>query len=1398
MTAAQLIAELEQAGVYLWEESGQLRFRAPKGVITAERLATLKELKDDVLVALRDSGLPTVTADPERALDPFPLTDVQTAYLLGRSRRFAYGGIACHMYVEVDYAELDPVRLEQSWNRLIGHHDMLRAIVHEDGSQQVLADVPHYAIHTYDVRTETTEGAALHLDKVRDELGHQQIDTAQWPLFDLRLTRAPERSVLHVSIDFLLADWASIQMLLDQLEQMQVDPDYALPQHSVTFRDYVLTERGMRDSAQYQLDRDYWMARIDELPPAPELPVTTREDEFPTFVRHELHMDATRWGEFRKRAGAAGVTASGAVLAAYAEVIGMWARRPDFTINLTLLNRLPLHDDVATLVGDFTSVTMLEVRPQGAVTFAQRAQRLGQQLFDDMDHRLFTGIEVIREVARRRSQGEALMPVVFTGSIGAEQGSTEKSLGTLSYGISQTPQLWIDCQALERDGALLVNWDVRREVFPDGLVETMFATFEELIGKLADADATWAAATPVPMPAAQLERRAQVNATAGPVPQHLLHEPVLAAAAAHPERIAVVDTAGSYTYDELLQRVSGISAALTAAGTAPGDVVAIALDKCLDQIASVLAVLAVGGVYLPIDPGQPAARRDRILADSGAARCICAEAVELPVSALVVTEIATGTRSEATTGAQGAAVTARRHPDDLAYIIYTSGSTGTPKGVMISHRGAANTVADISERYGIGADDRVLGLANLGFDLSVYDIFGALSLGATLVLPDPQRRGDPTHWAEVVARHGVTVWNSVPAQLQMLSLYLASPGAGKPEVGTLRVAMLSGDWIPVTLPDEIRAQIPCLRVISMGGATEASIWSIYYEIGTVDPDAASIPYGYPLRNQSFHVLDHELRERPEWVAGELYIGGVGVAMGYRNDPERTAQRFLTHPRTGEKLYRTGDFGRYLPSGAIEFLGREDDQVKIRGHRIELAEVEAAVLSHPQVSAAMVLVDGADALRRRLAAFVVCSTAVAGADTGGTLRASGAAERAAAEVPGDLESYLREHLPSYMVPSVLVGLDAIPVTANGKVDRAALAARLAGLTAAEAAGGDEPHAGLETTLAQLWAEVLKIERVGRNDDFFAMGGNSLLSTQLVAKVRERIPQAASMYFDTLVRELLPEPTVAAMARYLAGVASEVSSEPVRRQVVSPMVPLGHGTEDPVVLLVHDGTGKFYNFAELPPLLDPNRKVLGLTAGDADTYLKAAPGVLLARRVSAYARLVRTERPGAVQVAGFGSTAVLALELARALTTGGVPVQRVVLLDPYRLTADPGEVALEYLFAREIGVAPAIAGLPESFAQVPGAQPAGTRADRIAAIGAAVQIATDLTAASRFEIFCRTTAALYGYRVQPYTGPVHIVGAPEPGLDGLVAELRAGGIADVTEHGADAGMTELAELLNGAQA
>ncbi|AUM66268.1 non-ribosomal peptide synthetase [Brevibacillus laterosporus] len=951
---AELLTRLRNEGIFLWEENGSLRYRAPKGTLAAGDLQALKEHKEDILALLRAEKRPvTVISDPQARFEPFPLTDVQSAYLLGRHDLFGYGGVACHIYLELDYPKLDHKRTQEAWNLLIARHDMLRATIDQNGEQRVLESVPHFEVAYTDTSGLTEQEAAARLGDIREKMGHRIYDTARWPLFDIGVTKMSDNTVLHVSMEFLIADWASIWLLLAEFEMLYKESERTLPELSLTFRDYLLAERSLKETTAYVRDKEYWQQRMDTLPQAPDLPLTRQHENAgeARFQRRFIRLDKTAWDTFKQRAQKRGLTPTTAVMTAYAAVIERWSRNSAFCLNLTLLNRQPLHEQVHDIVGDFTSVNLLAVDLDAERSFQERARTIQKQLFEDLDHRLFSGVEVMREMARRRGREAALMPVVFTSAIGLVEPSEGSQLtGKISgYGISQTPQVFIDCQAMDSSAGLQVNWDVREGVFPDQMIDDMFDAFAELLHALARTEQVWETGDVITLPVWQIAERNSVNATAAPLPDYCLHEQIVKQALANPDRPAVFDSEGHMTYEELVKRAYAVANKLKELGCKAQDRVAIVMDKCAHQVTAVLGALLAGAVYVPFDIKQPELRRQAMLEQANVRFVLTMSTIQLPLpSNLQTIEV------DNVEPSQDKLIHSPANPDLPAYIIYTSGSTGQPKGVVISHRAAANTIADINRRFTVNNEDRVLGLAQLSFDLSVYDIFGPLSVGGALVYPNADRQTDPSHWAELMVEHGITVWNSVPALMQMLVTYLDSEPSI--HVPALRLALLSGDWIPLTLPDMMQKRMPSVQIVSLGGATEASIWSNYHIYKGLEADWSSIPYGLPLANQGFRVLDSQMRDCPVWVTGELYITGHGLAEGYAGDPALTQERFLLHHADGERLYRTGDLGRYTPGGEIEFLGREDNQVKIRGHRIELGEIESALLKHPAVAVAGVVLD----------------------------------------------------------------------------------------------------------------------------------------------------------------------------------------------------------------------------------------------------------------------------------------------------------------------------------------------------------------------------------------------------------------------------------------------------------
>ncbi len=920
----------------------------------------------------------SIEPDPTNRCQPFPLTEVQMAYWIGRSDALALGQVATHLYREFESVNLDLARLEKAVRRLIQRHDMLRAYILPSGEQVVLETVPDFRIPVIDLSGLDRKSAEREGKRIRNFLAYYVVPTDRWPLFDLRATLFADRARLHPGLDSILVDAWSSQILAQELIQFYTDPSSSLPPLELRFRDYVLAEAALQETPIYQRARNYWLERLDTLPPPPQLPLARDPKTIaaPRFRRYSLNLEPARWSQLKDRAARAGLTQTGVCLAAFAEALSAWCASPNFTINLTLFNRNPRHPDVNRIVGDFTSLTLLEINNSRAGSFTERAQRLQSQLWSDLDHRHFGGVSVQRELSSRRG-ARVIMPVVLSSTLGmeldsgagraSEEGSADQA-GQVDllpvYGITQTPQIWLDHQISESNKALAISWDVVEDLFPEGLASALFEAFAALLDRLVDSDEAWLAPDVALAPEDQRALFAAANATEEPLPQGLMFEPFLARAVARGEALAAVDPASQLDYSELYREANTLAHCLRGLGAQSNELVAIMLEKGVEQAVAALAIQMAGAAYLPISVDLPDERKRLLLAEGACRLAVtrnqCLEGLDRPDGLQTVCldgrEVADLPPLRIQTG-----------PDDLAYVIFTSGSTGKPKGVAIEHRAARNTIDDVNRRFDVGAEHRALGISDLGFDLSVFDIFGLLAAGGAVIFPAHDGVKEPSHWVELMIRHSVNFWNSVPALMQMLVEYLDDHPDRAP--AGLALALLSGDWIPLDLPDRMKAVWPGLRVISLGGATEASIWSNCFEVNAIDPAWKSVPYGKPLANQRFYVLNELMATCPVWAPGRLYIGGAGLAREYWRDEEKTQAAFTVHPETGERIYHTGDLGRYLPDGNLEFLGRADHQVKIQGHRIELGEIEAALSELPEIRRAVVAAIGKDRENKRLAAYI---------------------------------------------------------------------------------------------------------------------------------------------------------------------------------------------------------------------------------------------------------------------------------------------------------------------------------------------------------------------------------------------------------------------------------------------
>lgn len=1130
MQLHSLLIALSESGTRLSVDGDSLQVDAPKGALTPELRSSLMQHKPEILTLLRrqrdraqDHDLPVIVPAPESRYEPFPLTDMQHAFWVGRSGVLELGQVSNHGYYEIEGHHLDVERLNQTLQTLIQRHDMLRAVVRPNGQQQILPTVPDYQMPVLDLRTADEATIAAELAAIRQTLSHQVLPADQWPLFDFRVTcLAGDRVRLHISYDLLVFDAWSLFRLFEEWFYLYHNPEATLTPLDLSFRDYVLAEQSLPNTQLYQRSQDYWLNRIHSLPPAPDLPLAKHPKELQQHVcrRYQGGMAAPEWQQLKQQAANAGLTPSGLLLAAFAEVLTYWSRSPQFTLNLALFNRLPLHPQVNHLLGDFTSVTLLAIDNSQQNSFRDRALRIQTQLWQDLEHRYFSGVRVTRELTRLHGGTPTAMPVIFTSTLGfaaiGQETLTFSRFGELVYGISQASQAWMDIQVWEEKDILTFNWDVVEELFPDGMIADMFETYCRFLRQLASSEACWTQTTRQLLPPTQAAQRLAINTTTAPISDALLQDLFNQQAEIHPDQPAIITSHRTLTYQELSDLAQHLGHKLRQMGACPNQLIGVVMEKGWEQIVAVMGILMSGSAYVPIDPSVPTERLhyllhhseiDTVLTQSWLVeqlrwpthpQCLCVDAETTPSTPLEPLEpIQTA--------------------DDLAYVIYTSGSTGLPKGVMISHRNVVNVVTYTNQRFQVGSSDRILGLTALNHDLSVYDIFGLLSAGGAIVLPDAQAVKDPQHWADVIEHHQITLWNSVPAMMEML-LHGMGDRPVSP-LSSLRLAILGGDWLPVFLPDRLRAVAPDIQLLSIGGPTETTIWNIGYLVEQVDSNWKSIPYGSPMVNSAYYILNDALEDCPTWVPGEMYCAGVQLAKGYWRDPAKTQNAFITHHMTGERLYRTGDLGRYLPDGTIEFLGRVDFQIKLRGYRIETGEIEAILAQHPVVHTAVVKAVG-EPPQTHLAAYIVTT------------------DKSTPSVD-ELTQWLSRQLPDYMVPSAYLFLDSLPLSANGKVDRQSLPTENVQFQTL-AVTYTAPKNQIEQAIASVFQDVLKLDKVGINDNFFDLGANSLLITLIYRQLGEFLPK--EMQAISLV-DLFSYPTIKTLVQRLTQSQRTASTDPL---------------------------------------------------------------------------------------------------------------------------------------------------------------------------------------------------------------------------------------------------------------
>ncbi|MEL4011745.1 amino acid adenylation domain-containing protein, partial [Bacillus velezensis] len=1016
---------------------------------------------------------------------PFPLTGIQLAYLIGRDATFEIGGSATNLTVEFEMdVEID--RFNLALQKLIDRHSILRTIIFENGTQRILQDEVFYSVEPVDLSEANEQQIEESILSVRNHMISKIIDPAQWPLFELKAFILPnKKKYFCLNIDPLICDDSSMKILIKEFKQFYDNPLLDLSELSYNFRDYVLASNKFKRSSLYKKDEKYWMSKLDEFPSAPALPLKCKPSEIikPRFNKYSEFLEKEKWSKLKLQARNRDLTPTSVLCAAYAYVLAYWSNQSHFAVNLTVFNRLPFHEDVKKMVGDFTTLMLLDINSDSAMdSFWDFAAAVQDTLLEALEHRHFDGVDFIRSIGKKhQTNKQAIMPIVFTSVLSENAEDSFDQLvdfESIKFFSTRTSQVYIDNQVYELNGGLYITWDYVEQLFDAKIMESMFEQFIGILHQVISDDRV----KEIEIDQISLSLIENYNDTNKKLDTCTLHEMFMKRAKLVPQNIAVVHHNESITYKELDEKSNQIARYLIDKGVQKGEYIGVLGERCIDTVVNLLGVLKSGAAYIPLDPDYPEDRKEYIKEKSKCSffltpsiyRDECINNFSINKPDLNTTE------------------------SDMAYVIFTSGSTGKPKGVQITHGAAANTIIDINEKFKVSEEDRILGISSFCFDLSVYDVFGSLSAGASLVLIDDQR--DVNQLKHALEKERITVWNSVPAIMELTVELYDSIEKNR----DLRIVMLSGDWIPLDLPEKIQKTFENAKAISLGGATEGSIWSIYFPIEEVKKTWKSIPYGRPLANQKIYVLNQNRQLCPAGVEGELYIGGLGVASGYINDMEKTNSSFIMHDELGY-IYKTGDHGILNEEGYIDFLGRKDSQVKIRGYRVELGEIENCLITHKDVIKTVVMDFKNEQGMKNIYAFVISRN---------NFNAS------------ELKLYLQNMLPDYMIPANFFRIDKIPLTVNGKVNRSILKEYLENQEINEVAAASlQAESGTQEELLEIWKDIFGMKQIGIDTNFYEIGGDSLKAIAIITEIKKR------MNIEVPIGEIFKNDSVIALDHYL---------------------------------------------------------------------------------------------------------------------------------------------------------------------------------------------------------------------------------------------------------------------------
>ena len=1217
-----LFHHLRLRGVHAWE--GRPCFLSTAH--TADDLAFVAKAFRESVDELVEAGLLPCGADRLE----FPLTEAQQelhlAARMGPEASASFNeSITIHLR-----GSLDPTALGTALNRLVARHETLRTTFSEDGLIQRVAPTLAVALPLVDLAALDAEAQARALDERIEVETTTPFDLARGPLLRTALVKlAEDRHDLVLTVHHIVCDGWSFATATTELAALYSGRALAAP---CAFREYARWLGARQAGPDYAATEEFWLRQFSELPPPMELPTdhsrgsqrSYRGARCATLVPRELHEQLKRFSAAQR------CTLFTTMLAAFHVLLHRLTGQDDLTVGIAAAGQSAMGRD--DLTGHCLNFLPIRARMAGDPSFTGFLGSMRTLLLDAFDHQDQTFGALLQKLALPRDPSR--MPLLGA-MFNIDRGSTGLDFTGLAAEFDINPKLRLNLDIsfnlIETERGTQLYCAFNRDLFEPETMDRWLDHYLTLLGGIVTDAARPLSRLPMLSEAERHRMLREWNTTRVEFPEDaLVHELFEQQVERTPDAVAMIFDNEELSYRDLNARANQLAHHLRTSGVAPGASVGLCLERSPDMVAGMLAILKAGAAYVPLDPIYPRERIADMIADSGATIVLTQERVAgvLPGEPLCLEH-----------HAAAIAAASRENPSlslpstSLAYLIYTSGSTGKPKGIEIEHRAFVNFLCSMRQTPGLSASDTVLAVTTICFDIAGLEIFLPLITGARLHLLSRETAMDPARLAEAIET--ATVMQSTPATWRML---LQWGWRGKPALKIL----CGGEAVSAELTRELLPR--CGELWNMYGPTETTIWSTCQRLENTD---TAITIGRPIANTEIYVLDAAMQPQPPGVTGALYIGGAGLARGYHGQAQLTQEKFVRDPFSedaGARLYATGDMARWRADGQLLCLGRSDHQVKIRGFRIELGEIETALLRHSGIAQCAVVAVETRTGERGLAAYLVSA-----ADAAPTEHA--------------VREFLLLSLPTYMVPSAYVWLEALPLTANGKLNIRNLP---------QPDSQHAPHKGiaprnpLEQQVAALWTEVLGRNSLTIHDDFFTVGGHSLLAIQLISRIRERFA------VDLPVRRLFEGPTIESMAGYIAEHRPPI--------VTHSLVPIQRGdSAQRPFFLVPGGWGgelEFLVYGQLARHLGPDLPFYGLKAHANDEGRLAHESV--GEMAATYLDELRTIQPrGPYQLGGECIGGIVAHEMARLLAASGEKVELLVLLD----TEPPSRAGLKQFLAAE---------------------------------------------------------------------------------------------------------------------